>query len=500
MLRILIFLAVVFAAALGFAWLADHPGSVSIAWLGTELQLSFLTFLAGAIVLVAAIFLVLWLLGGLFKAPGRIGRYVSGRSRDKGYRALTGGILAAGAGDAQTARRLVAKSQRYLDPRKEPLLRFLDAQTAMIEGDHQRARKAFEAMEKNPDTRLLALRGLFLEAERVNDTVAARHYAEQAVRIAPHVPWAGGAVLELKAAEGDYDAALDILKAQKANRLVSRTESDRLRAVLLTGKAQGLLGTDPAAARALAGEAAKSAPDLVPASLVAARAAIAAGDPRRATKILEKAWSRAPHPEVAELYVHARPGEGAADRLGRAKKLQQIHPGAAESHLAVAHAALDAGALTLARDEAETAARLAPSQSVYLLLADIAQAEGADQGRVREEMNLALRAPKDPSWVADGSASASWSPVSPVTGRLDAYEWKTAPAGPAPMRTISPPRSDEPIRVAEDGASEQPSRSTALATPDGAARRAAEDATVVQPGSEAAKASEAERSRARFDV
>ena len=36
----------------------------------------------------------------------------------------------------------------------------------------------------------------------------------------------------------------------------------------------------------------------------------------------------------------------------------------------------------------------------------------------------AVRAPRDPAWVADGVVSEQWAPVSPVTGRLDAFEWR----------------------------------------------------------------------------
>jgi HemY protein len=35
-----------------------------------------------------------------------------------------------------------------------------------------------------------------------------------------------------------------------------------------------------------------------------------------------------------------------------------------------------------------------------------------------------VRAPRDPVWTADGITADEWEPVSPVTGRLDAFEWK----------------------------------------------------------------------------
>jgi HemY protein len=65
-----------------------------------------------------------------------------------------------------------------------------------------------------------------------------------------------------------------------------------------------------------------------------------------------------------------------------------------------------------------------PREGAYLLLADIEEAETGDQGRVRQHLARAVRAPRDPAWVADGFVSDRWAPVSPVTGRLDAFEWR----------------------------------------------------------------------------
>src|SRR5690606_13391330 len=55
---------------------------------------------------------------------------------------------------------------------------------------------------------------------------------------------------------------------------------------------------------------------------------------------------------------------------------------------------------------------------------DIEEAETGDQGRVRQYLSRAVRAPRDPAWVADGLVSDRWAPLSPVSGRLDAFEWR----------------------------------------------------------------------------
>jgi HemY protein len=35
-----------------------------------------------------------------------------------------------------------------------------------------------------------------------------------------------------------------------------------------------------------------------------------------------------------------------------------------------------------------------------------------------------MRAAPDPAWTADGVITERWMPVSPVSGRLDAFEWR----------------------------------------------------------------------------
>jgi HemY protein len=57
-------------------------------------------------------------------------------------------------------------------------------------------------------------------------------------------------------------------------------------------------------------------------------------------------------------------------------------------------------------------------------MARIEGGEKRDAGRVREWLARAVRAPRDALWIADGVASEEWAPISPVTGKLDAFEWR----------------------------------------------------------------------------
>ncbi|SFT39986.1 heme biosynthesis protein HemY [Mesorhizobium sp. YR577] len=440
MIRIFFFLVVVFALGLGFAWLADRPGDMIVTFNGYQYGVSLMVAAVAVTAIVAAVMILWWLTKSIWNSPYTIARYFRVRRRDRGYQALSTGMIAAGAGDGALARKMNKQAAKLIRSDQEPLIHLLDAQTSLLEGDHEAARGKFEAMLDDPEMRLLGLRGLYLEAERLGDKAVARHYAGRAADIAPQLTWAADSTIEEKVERGDWDDALKLVDAQKSTRRVEPADANRRRSVLLTAKAMSILDTDLAGAKAAAIEANRLRPDFAPAALVAAKVLFRQDDIRKGSKMLETAWKAEPHPEIAELYVHARPGDAVLDRLARAKKLQSLKQNHPESSLAVARAALDAGEYRLAREEAEAAIRMQPREGAYLVLADIEEAETGDQGKVRQLLSKAVRAPRDPAWVADGFVSEHWAPASPVTGRLDAFEWRV------PMERLGQMiEQDEPV-------------------------------------------------------
>lgn len=446
MIRLLVFLLAVFAFGLGFTWLADRPGEMMMTFGGYQYRVSLMVATVTVVAIVAGVMLLWWVLKGLWRSPYTVTRYFRARRRDRGYQALSTGLIAAGSGDAAKAKAMRKQAAKLINADQEPLVHLLDAQTAMLEGDHDGARKKFEAMLDDPEMRLLGLRGLYLEAERHGDHAAARHYAGRAAAVAPQLAWASDATLEDKVAQGDWDAALKIVDAQKATKQIDRDVLNHRKAVMLTGKAMTLFESQFDQAKAAAIEANRLQPDFVPAAVVAARAFFRGDELRRGSKILEHVWKRNPHPEVAHAYVYARPGNSTHDRLQRAQKLQSLRPNNVDSALVVARAALDAREFILAREQAETALRLEPRESVYLLLADIEEEDVRNQGKIREYLSKAVRAQRDPAWVADGMMFDTWAPVSPISGRFDVFEWKVPVERALPV--IEDRREPEPAQPA----------------------------------------------------
>ncbi|HEY7228817.1 MAG TPA: heme biosynthesis HemY N-terminal domain-containing protein [Pseudolabrys sp.] len=445
MIRIVLFLASILAMAWGFAWLADRPGEVLITWMGYRIETSliFAAFTVAAFVLV--IMLGWSIVHAILHSPEQVSLFFRNRRALKGYLAISRGLIAVGAGDAKLARKSAVEAAR-LSP-GTPLALLLAAQSAQMTGDGASAERTFRAMSERDDTKLLGLRGLYIEAQRRNDASAAMLAAEEAAKAQPGVAWAGLALLEYRCIARDWAGALDALEHMKG--ALDKADYRRKRAVLLVARAQALEEVDRDTSRALVFEAVKLAPDLVPAVALAGRRLSESGDIRKARKILETAWVINPHPDIAEAYANLRLGDSARERLARVQKLAQKVSGQLEGALAVAHAALDAREFATART-ALAPYLSAPTRRVATLMAEIEQADQGDEGRVREWMSRAMRASGDPAWTADGVVSDRWLPVSP-NGRLDGFEWKVPLAEIGEVRPMieAAPSVAEPVTLAQ---------------------------------------------------
>jgi len=436
MIRVALYILLVGVIAFGAAWLADRPGDIVLDWQGWHIETSLMVAVVAVIVIVIALMILWTLIRWILHGPSAVSGFFRERRQTRGYRALSRGMVAAGAGDARLARQSAKEAHKLLS--NEPLALLLDAQAAQLAGDRKSARKAFEAMTERPDTELLGLRGLLIEAQRAGDEETARLCVERAAARAPGLSWAATALLEQQTREGDWQAALQTVERNAEHRLIDKKAAKRARAVLMTAQALEFEDGEPERALSLALEAHKLAPELVPAAVVAGRLSSAAGNTRQTTRVIEKTWRLSPHPDLAEVYAHARPGDSARDRLKRAKALLQKMPNNEEGRIAVAVAAMEARDWAEARTAIEPLTRSAPSQRICLLMADIAEGETGDAGLVREWLSRAVRAPRDPAWTADGYVSDHWAPVSPISGRLDAFEWKV------PVEALAAPEPELP--------------------------------------------------------
>jgi len=489
MWRILLFFSAVTGLALGFSWLADRPGQVDITWQGQIYHMDLMTLIIGFLVTLVTLMLVWWLIKNVLIAPGRVSRHVRLRNREKGLDAVSRGLIAVSAGDAALARKLAAKAGKKLQ--SDGLTTLLKAQAAQLSGDRNTARQLYEAMLENPETEVAGLRGLYLEARREKEIEAARQFADKAVQRNPRLTWSTTALLEIQSRSGQWADALKTLELARKNNKIDKKTATRQRAVLLTAQAVENEQNEMDLALSQSLEAHRLAPDLVPAADVASRILAAQGNVSKASKIILRTWEISPHPDLALTYAHARPGDSPRDRLTRVQQLAQRTPYNMEGAIAVAQAAIESHDWDEARMALKSLLDEHPTERVCTLMARIEGGEFGDKGRVREWLARAVRAPRDPAWTADGYVSKHWAPVSPITGRLDAFDWKVPVEQleqrdeELPFEEFIPLKVEEKVtEIADEQQPEEKSAAIAnsplasVAAPDAANEKQAENITV----------------------
>ena len=469
------FLVVAILSAIAI-WLADNPGELVMHWRGYEIRTSFVIGVA-AMALAAFIALFVYrIVVSFIETPASVSAFLEKRRQQKGFLALSRGMVAVAAGDAGEAKRYAAQAHKLLDA--PPLTLLLAAQAAQLEGDEAGATKYFEEMLGAPETEFLGLRGLFIQARRAGDRDRALAHAKRAFALRPQTPWAAQAVFEIEAAEEDWDGALKTLDRTVGAKLIPRNDARRRRAVLLAAKAM----TAEEAARMQTGEARDAAlneaakfaseavslePQFAPVVALAARLFAATGRYRKGAKLIEEAWKAEPHPDLADVWLDMIEGETGYDRAERAASLAARNPDHIESRILVARGAIGArdwkGARAALSAYAGPAASEAPTQRICELMAEIEEGEFGDRGAARGWLARALHAPEDPQWTGTGYRSHRWSPINPATGEFDGLTWTVAASAPAAALAAAPAPEAAPMPEATEGAA--PEAATAVEKP-----------------------------------
>jgi HemY protein len=423
------------------AWTASLPGTVTLEAAGYRMQPRLGTAVLLLIVL-ALIVVALWaLLRRLLSAPKLMARRARERRFRQGAEHLADGFIALEAGDAERARLLARSAQARLSD--DAAARLLEARADLALGDMPAAREHYRALIANDRTALAALAGLYQQARAQRRPQAALTFARKALTVAPATDWARGAVFDDLTKKGDWRQALAMVSAEPARSREARAHQRRRQAVLETALARDAEEKAPLEALDHALRALKLLPDFVPAALIAARIHAHRGEARKAMSLLRRVWRATGHPDVASLYAHAVPGASAVDRLKRVRELVEVPPPSRAAAIVLARAAVEAFEWSLARNALAGAVAGEPSQAVCLLMAEIEEGQNADQGKAREWLARAVKAPRDPVWTADGITADEWEPTSPVSGRLDAFEWKQ------PVSALATKGEAEPVSPAD---------------------------------------------------
>lgn len=293
MIRLLAFLLLLAVLGVGAAWLAQHPGNVTLTWLGWRIDTSAAMLMAAAAVLLAA-----WtLIAAILHMPKQAAQTRQLKQYRKGLTALTHGVAALGASDPEAAHTHTKKAEKHLG--KVPLTLLLSAQIARIRGDEAATRALLTQMLEHKETEYLAARSLSDAASKQLLLPQALAMAKRAHALQPAEKTGITTVVSLHVRLGEWqEADLAIDKARRGGHL-GRQELKRLRGVVHVQHGIALLAERHVeAALAAARTAAKDLPHFIPAVTLLARAFAENGQVKKALSIIASAWKRAPHPQL----------------------------------------------------------------------------------------------------------------------------------------------------------------------------------------------------------
>ena len=283
MIRILLFIIGIIAAALVFGWLADRPGAITVEWMGYEIKTS--AFVGALAPLVAALILAWTLLRYLLTRPAAMSAYMQ-EPPPHSFDALTRGLLAIGVGDRSQAQRYASVARRNLP--NEPLTALLKAQAAQLKGDRASARRTFQAMLDRPETNFSACGACSSKLSAATTTTPPVRSPSRPCAPIREPAGASTRCSTCRPAPATGEGALATLAVARKHGNIEAEIALRRRAVLLTA-GRDLGSSQPDKALALANEALRLSASLIPAAEIAGSCS-----PRRARRGLRAASSRAP--------------------------------------------------------------------------------------------------------------------------------------------------------------------------------------------------------------
>ena len=442
--KVILFVAVIAGLALGVGMLAETGGAMQISVAGWEFTIGPVQAIVLSLVLLAAVWLalkVLGLLGAILRFLNgdetAISRYFDRNRERKGYRALSEGMMALASGEARIALSRAQTAERLLG--KPELTTLLVAQAAEAAGDGKRATEAYKTLLLDDKTRFVGVRGLLQQKLAGGDREVALKLAEKAFELRPKHAETQDILLKLQSDAGDWSGARATLGAKLRTGSLPKDVYRRRDAVLALQQAHGVIDDDASIeAREAAIEANRLSPDLIPAAALAARSYIAKGDRKNATRVLKKAWEVMPHPDLAAAFAAIEPDETPQDRLKRFRALTGSRPDEDETKMLLAELLLTAEDFPAARRALGDVATRHPTQRSVAILAAIARGEGAEDAVVRDLVARAIAAPRGPQWVCDKCQAIhdGWHPVCDNCGSFDTLSWREPPAS-SPSRALA---------------------------------------------------------------
>lgn len=441
LIKIVLFVAVVAAMAWGAGFLLESKGGIQLTLMGTEFSFGPLQSVIAIILLMIGVWLLLKVVALLMATwkflngdETALSRYFDRNREKKGFEALSEGLMALASGEGRVAMAKAAKADKYLN--KPALTNLLTAQAAELAGDSRKAEETYRKLVEDEQTRFVGVRGIMKQKLAAGDTETALKLAERAFALKPKHEETGDVLLQLQAAKEDWSGARQTLSAKLKNGQLPRDVHKRRDAVLALSEAKDVFTVgNSIEAREAAIEANRLSPDLIPAAVMAARSYIEQSKPKYAARVLQKAWSVHPHPDLAAAYAAIAPDETPPQRIKRFRALTKSQPDHAETRMLMSELHIANEDFPEARRALGDLVENDPTARSVTLMAAIERGEGASDTVVKGWLARALTVSRGPQWICDNCQNihAEWKPICGNCKSFDTLSWKSPPLSEVAM-------------------------------------------------------------------
>ena len=370
MLRILfIFIFITVAASIGYV-LKDYDFYLSGEFLGYYIKISF-AFLAVCFLFFLILFYsLLRFLWWVRTSPSRVAAKLHRDKQNKGYKEIMLGFSSLAEGDYARASKHGNTAAKLLP--KQPLVTFLQAQSASLGGNSTEAIEYYRQLAETEEGKFVGYRGIIANAIENKQPGEAMRTAEELLKTSPKSKWLNEAIIDLAFRSGDWDKAEKFIRKAEANKAIPKQDLASRFAVFYYIRAKNARNEKRFEdAQWLVEKSMKCKPDFIPAALLYSSLLISAGEFKKAKSHIEDIWKIAPHPQFAADYERAIQEHKPEKRLKLVEGLFDKNPSDYESVIFYAKALAAAGRTAEAKDMLVKAASFRETRSICALMAQI---------------------------------------------------------------------------------------------------------------------------------
>ena len=285
MIKILKFFLVILIFVLPITWISNFPGEVRILWKNYFIETNVIS-LAIFILIFTLIIISSYIFYTKIK---NIPKSFLSKKKERysllGNKALTNLTKALALEDRTEIDQNARKIKKFYGNTILP--GFLLTQSALINNDFERAKKYLKLLQREPEGKLIALRGLIKIAIKENKKEDAKIYLKQAKTIEPNNLWILDKLSILLAKSEKWQEAAKILE----NRGIKDSDMQNNRAVFLMKS-----GASPS-------DVWNVSDNIIPAALNAIEFHLNNDDENKAFEIIKKSWKKLQYVKMIELFM-----------------------------------------------------------------------------------------------------------------------------------------------------------------------------------------------------